>query len=176
MRLSYTGRLDAAWCSESLEHGTGWDSRCRFLDFLEVWWLPISRRMGRLVPAIGPMIRSRARFAKGSKHDGTTLFPITPYSQYRSLSDEDLASVVVYVRSVAPVRNALSPSRVNFPVNLLVQGAPKPVTKPVSGPAADPVSRGKYLVNLGCGCHNMVAKLPYGGGEVLAGPWGWPQA
>ena len=28
------------------------------------------------------------------------------------------------------------------------------------------------MVNLGCGCHNTLGKLPYGGGEVLAGPWG----
>jgi len=109
---------------------------------------------------------------EGIKHDGTALFPIMPYSQYRDLSDEDLASVVVYVRSLAPVRNALPPSRINFPVNLLVQNAPEPVTKPVAEPTADPVSRGKYMVNLGCGCHNTVGKLPYGGGEVLAGPWG----
>lgn len=109
---------------------------------------------------------------EGIKHDGTTLFPIMPYSQYRDLSDEDLASVVVYLRSLPPVRNALPPMKVNFPVNLLVQSAPEPVTKPVSGPTADPVSRGKYMVRLGCGCHNTIGKLPYGGGELLAGPWG----
>lgn len=109
---------------------------------------------------------------EGIKHDGTTLFPIMPYAQYRDLSDEDLASVVVYVRSIAPVRNSLPQSKINFPVNLLVQSGPEPVTKPVSGPTAEPVSRGKYLVNLGCGCHNTVSKLPYGGGEALAGPWG----
>ena len=109
---------------------------------------------------------------EGIKHDGTTLFPIMPYAQYRDLSDEDLASVVVYVRSLLPVRNGLPPMKVNFPVNLLVQSAPEPVTKPVSGPPADQVSRGKYMVNLGCGCHNTVPKLSYAGGEVLAGPWG----
>jgi hypothetical protein len=109
---------------------------------------------------------------EGIKHDGTTLFPMMPYAQYRDLSDEDLASVVVYLRSLPPVRNALPPMKVNFPVNLLVQSAPEPVTKPVPGPAGDPISRGKYMVNLGCGCHNTIAKLPYAGGEVLAGPWG----
>src|SRR5579885_2560576 len=31
---------------------------------------------------------------EGIKHDDTTLFPIMPYTQYRNLSDEDLASVV----------------------------------------------------------------------------------
>jgi hypothetical protein len=109
---------------------------------------------------------------EGIRHDGTTIFPLMPYSLYRNMSDEDLASVVVFLRSLPPVRNPLPPSKINFPVNLLVQGIPKPVTQPVPGPAADPVSRGKYMVNMGCGCHNAVPKLPFAGGEPLAGPWG----
>ena len=109
---------------------------------------------------------------EGIKHDGTTIFALMPYFDFKSLSDEDLASVVVYVRSVAPVRNALPPSKINFPVNLLVQGVPKPVTAPVPGPANDQLAHGKYLVKLGCGCHNAVDKMPYAGGEALGGPWG----
>jgi hypothetical protein len=80
--------------------------------------------------------------------------------------------VVVYVRSVAPVRQLQPRSKINFPVNLLVQGVPEPVTTHVLPPAAEPLARGKYLVSVGCGCHNAVDKLPYGGGEVLGGPWG----
>jgi len=109
---------------------------------------------------------------EGIRHDGTTIFPLMPYALYRNMSDEDVASVVVYVRSLPPVRNRLPPSKINFPVNLLVQGVPKPVSEPVPGPAADPVSRAKYMVNLGCGCHNTVRALPFAGGEFLAGPWG----
>ena len=108
----------------------------------------------------------------GIKHDGSMIFPLMPYLDYRELSDEDLASVVVYVRSVIPVRNSLPQSKINFPVNLLVRGVPKPMREPVSTPANDSVSRGKYLVKLGCGCHNVVEKIPYGGGESLGGPWG----
>ena len=109
---------------------------------------------------------------EGIKHDDTTIFPMMPYSAYKDLSDEDLASVVVYVRSLTPVRNQLKPTKINFPVNYLVRSAPEPVTAPVSGPAADPVARGKYMVHMGCGCHSMVEKIPFGGGELLAGPWG----
>ena len=109
---------------------------------------------------------------EGIKHDDTTLFPLMPYLDYKTLSDEDLASVVVYVRSVPPIKNPLPQSKVNFPVNLLVRGVPAPITAPVPPPAGDPISRGKYMVKLGCGCHNAVPKLPYGGGEALGGPWG----
>jgi hypothetical protein len=110
---------------------------------------------------------------EGIKHDDTTLFPMMPYPLYRNLSDEDLASVVVYLRSLPPVRNSLAPTKVNFPINYLVRGVPQPITKPVPEPNnSDPLARGKYLVTLGCGCHDAKKTLPNAGGEALRGPWG----
>jgi mono/diheme cytochrome c family protein len=110
---------------------------------------------------------------EGIKHDDATLFPLMPYMLYKGLSDEDLASVVVYLRSVPPVRNPLPVSKINFPVNYLVRGVPQPITEAVHGPdPVDLLARGKYLVILGCGCHDAKKNLPFAGGEVLAGPWG----
>jgi len=81
--------------------------------------------------------------------------------------------VLVYLRSMPAVRNPLPPMKVNFPVNRLVNGVPKPILEPVHAPnLSDPLARGKYLVTIGCGCHDAVDKLPYGGGEKLVGPWG----
>ena len=117
---------------------------------------------------------------EGVAHDGRTIFPMMPYEGYRKLSDEDVASIVVYVRSVTPVRNPLPPTKVDFPVNYLIRGVPQPLTSPVSGPnpQASPAERGKYLVSVGCGCHiatdrkGPIRGLEYGGGEHLEGPWG----
>jgi mono/diheme cytochrome c family protein len=117
---------------------------------------------------------------EGIGHDGRTLFPMMPYQAYRTLSDEDLASILVYLRSIAPVRNPLPPTRVNFPVNYLIRGVPQPVTSPVRGPGpqSSAVERGKYLAAVGCGCHvptnpkGPIPGLTYGGGEILKGPWG----
>ena len=110
---------------------------------------------------------------EGIKHDDTTLFPMMPYGDFKNLSDEDLASVVVYLRSIPPVKNPLPPLKVNFPVNYLVRAVPEPITQPVHGPnMSDPIARGKYYVTMGCGCHNPIEKLAYGGGEHLQGPWG----
>jgi hypothetical protein len=110
---------------------------------------------------------------EGIKHDDSTLFPMMPYETFKNLSDEDLASVVVYLRSVTPVRNPLPHMHINFPVNYLVRSAPQPITEPVHGPdSSNAVARGKYFVTLGCGCHRAIESLPYGGGEHLKGPWG----
>ena len=110
---------------------------------------------------------------EGIKHDDSILFPMMPYSEYKTLSDEDVASVVGYLRSLAPVRNPLPLSRINFPVNYLVRSAAEPVVDRVSGPdPSNVVARGKYMVHLGCGCHNVSDKLGYAGGDHLVGPWG----
>lgn len=117
---------------------------------------------------------------EGIGHDGRTIFPMMPYAAYRTISDEDVASIVVYLRSIPPVHNPLPPTRVNFPVNYLIRNAPQPLSVPVSGPGpqATPVERGKYLVAIGCGCHTPTDRkgpirgLEHGGGEVLNGPWG----
>lgn len=117
---------------------------------------------------------------EGIGHDGRTIFPMMPYGAYRSMSDEDLASVVVYIRSVPPVKNPLPPTQVDFPVNYLIRAVPEPLTTPVNGPGsqASQVERGRYLTAIGCGCHvatnhkGPIRGLEYGGGEVLSGPWG----
>lgn len=110
---------------------------------------------------------------EGVKHDDTVLFPMMPYSEYKDLADEDLAAVVVYLRSLTPVRNPLPATQINFPVKYLVRSAAEPVLDPVPGPdPSDKIARGKYLVRMGCGCHNVVDKLNYAGGDHLAGPWG----
>src|SRR5947209_808919 len=54
---------------------------------------------------------------EGVGHDGRALFPIMPYPYYRELSDEDLASVIVYIRSLPPVRNQLPTTKMPFPLN-----------------------------------------------------------
>jgi mono/diheme cytochrome c family protein len=53
---------------------------------------------------------------EGVGHDGRTLFPMMPYQDFRHMSDEDLASVVVYLRSLAPVHSQLSKTEIIFPV------------------------------------------------------------
>jgi hypothetical protein len=119
---------------------------------------------------------------EGIGHDGRTLFPIMPYAHYRTMPDEDLASVVVYLRSLPPVRNQLAKTEVIFPVKYLIRNAPEPITAPVPQPdLSDPVKRGAFLVNLvGCAdCHtpidshhNRIPGMDFGGGQIIALPSG----
>jgi len=53
---------------------------------------------------------------EGAGHDGRALFPMMPYENFRYLSDEDVASIVVFLRTLPPVRNPLPTTRLIFPV------------------------------------------------------------
>lgn len=118
---------------------------------------------------------------EGIGHDGRTLFPIMPYQNFRHMSDEDLASIVVYLRSLPPARHPLPRTEIIFPVKYLVRSAPEPITSPVSAPdPTDHMAWGKYLVTLGgCNdCHTVTDKgkplpgMELAGGAVFDGAWG----
>lgn len=117
---------------------------------------------------------------EGIGHDGRALF-FMPYPFFYHLSDEDLASVIVYIRSLEPVRNPLPPTEIDFPVKYLMRSGPEPLHAPVPPPdLSTPVNRGKYLVSIApcADCHTPLAKgqpnaaLPFAGGFPLNGPWG----
>jgi mono/diheme cytochrome c family protein len=114
---------------------------------------------------------------EGIGHDGRTLFPIMPYERFRHMSDEDLASIVVYLRSLPPIRNPLPASNVPFPVKYLINSVPEPVEAPVTSDLSTPAKRGHYRVEvLGvCAeCHttmdaqgNRVPNMDFAGGTAL---------
>ena len=64
---------------------------------------------------------------EGVDRKGKALFPMMPYKYFREMSDEDARSIVVYLRTLPPIRHAIAPREIDFPVNLLIKFAPKPV-------------------------------------------------
>ena len=118
---------------------------------------------------------------EGIGHDGRALFPIMPYSHYRQLSDEDLASVIVYLRTVPAVRNQLATTKMPFPLNFFMQNMPQPVDAAVPAPdQSTPVTRGNYLVRMGAceDCHTPQEKgqpmpgMDFAGGFLMHEPKG----
>ncbi len=119
---------------------------------------------------------------EGIGHDGRALFGILPFAHYRNMPDEDLASIIVYLRSLPAVKNVVPKTEIIFPVKYIIQNEPEPLTTPVPSPdVSDPVKRGKFLVNvIGCAdCHTPVdnhhAPIPgmeFSGGQVFQAPWG----
>jgi mono/diheme cytochrome c family protein len=97
------------------------------------------------------------------------------------MSDEDLASVIVYVRSVPAVRNQLPATKMPFPFSFSMQNMPQPVTAAVPAPdQSTPVKRGDYLVRMAAcaDCHTPQEKsqplpgMDFAGGFLLHEPKG----
>ena len=154
--------------------------------------MPIEELPGRIVPPnltpdpeTGSGKWTDDQFARaireGIGHDGRALFPMMPYQHFRAFPDEDIASLVVFIRSLPPVRNPLPKTEIIFPVKYLIRSVPEPLYAPVPAPdLSTPLKRGEYLVNLvGCmDCHTpqkqgqFMKGLDYAGGYILTGPWG----
>ena len=118
---------------------------------------------------------------EGIGHDGRALFPMMPYEDFRKMSDEDLTSIIVYLRSLPPVHSQLPKIEINFPVKYLIRSVPEPLTAPVASPDPnDRVKYGEYLVTIASceHCHTPqvrgqpVAGFEYAGGWLMRGPWG----
>ena len=112
---------------------------------------------------------------EGISHDGHLIDPtIMPYEFYRSMSDEDLASVIVYLRSIPPIRNAFPASRTSR--NIVAPYA-IPIYAPVPPPdLSTPIKRGAYLVRVGAcqWCHTLrdanrkpLPGLDFAGGDLI---------
>ena len=116
----------------------------------------------------------------GIGHDGRVLFPIMPYTGYRAMSDEDLAAVIAYIRSVPPVRNPIARIELPPPVKASLKAPPPVASVPAPDPST-PIQRGAYLVQIAActDCHTPLGKdmrprmdLGFAGGGVFKGPWG----
>jgi len=114
----------------------------------------------------------------GIGHDGRQLMDYMPYAFFRSMTDEDVASVIVYIRSVPAIRNPLPKTKMPFEVKLNLH--PEMELALPSG-ASEQIRRGWYLVRIAqCSdCHtsadekgNAQTSLMFGGGLRLVGAWG----
>lgn len=114
----------------------------------------------------------------GIGHDGRELSDFMPYAFFRSMTDEDVASVIVYVRSLPAVHNPLPKRNLPFPIKVNLHPEMEPALPP---DASEQVKQGWYLVRIaGCNdCHtpadengNAATNMMFGGGFRFTGPWG----
>jgi len=152
---------------------------------------------GRLVEqnaaftAVAPNITPASRIAgwsdaelarairEGLRPDGSLIGPPMPFTFYRGLGDDDLASIVMYLRTIPAVENDPGPSTYNIPLPPAYGPPVDSVTAPEPGVTAD---YGAYLA--GPVAHCLECHTPMGpqgpmidtdlgrGGFEFHGPWG----
>lgn len=93
----------------------------------------------------------------GVSKDGRALFPIMPYQRFALAEDEDLYSIISYIRTLEPVKYQVPPSESFFPMNFIINTIPSTPSPAPPIDRADPVSRGKNLVQLASciDCHTQ---------------------
>jgi len=112
----------------------------------------------------GELIRA---ITTGVSKDGTALFPIMPYQDFNYLRQEDLYSIVAYLRTLAPIPNNIPGRRLDFPMNFLVKTIPFANYTPGSPiDKSDTAAYGEYLTTIAScsGCHTQLDK-----GEPIKG-------
>jgi cytochrome c553 len=118
---------------------------------------------------------------EGIGHEGRILFPIMPYMSYRAISDEDLAAIVAYLRTLPPVSKPTQTPTIPDQVRKQLPHPP-PLPGPISAPnRTDRVKYGGYLAAVAAcvECHTPynekmepIMHLAWSGGFVMEGSWG----
>lgn len=88
----------------------------------------------------------------GVDKDDEPLFPLMPYLIYNELAESDVRAIVVYLRTLKPIKNDVQDARIDFPLNLIMRTFPKPYNPKQLPAISDTLARGKYLSTV-AGCH-----------------------
>ncbi|WP_367916323.1 cytochrome c [Leadbetterella sp. DM7] len=117
----------------------------------------------------------------GVNREGEALFPVMPFHLYSRLHDDDIHSIIAYLRTLPPIENTVPERTVDFPFNLILRTLP--IRKSPVGripPKSDPVAYGAYMTTAaGCiECHTpvkdgqLIEDQVFSGGREFAMPGG----
>jgi len=144
----------------------------------------LNRPWDQVIPNISPDVETGAgswkdedfvrALRQGIGHDGRTLYTMMPYRFFRQISDEDVSSIIVYIRSIPAVKNALPKTVLPDEVKEKLKPFPDPGRIPPPD-LSTPAKRGQYLVTVAqcSSCHTPrrdgqpIPGLEFAGGEIF---------
>lgn len=109
--------------------------------------------------------------AEGVNKDGQALFPLMPHPNYGNIEQEDIYSIIAYLRTLDPIEKEIPKREIFFPMNLILKTIPKEATHQMVKDTSDPVAWGKYLVtSASCSdCHSPMENGAFIPGLEFAG-------
>ena len=112
----------------------------------------------------------------GVRKSGKPIFPVMPYHSYGFADPEDIKSLIVYLRSLAPKDNIVPTSAADFPMNIILNTIPKKASPMTIPPASDTLAHGKYLLTIAScyDCHTPFDKGKFDDAYALAGGRSFP--
>ena len=112
----------------------------------------------------------------GVDKNGKAMFPIMPYPHFNMMSEEDILSIIAYIRTLKPIENNPPPTVLDPPMNFIVRTIPMKRTPQRDPDTSNTYEYGKYLVNAaGCSeCHTQQVKGKPLPGMDFAGGFAFP--
>lgn len=117
----------------------------------------------------------------GVSKDGRALFPVMPHPAYGQMDEEDILSIIAYVRSLKPVESIIPQPVSHFPMNFIINTIPKKASFKKMPDKQNVLAYGGYLVNAAscADCHsprddqgNKIDGMDFSGGEQFPLPDG----
>jgi len=107
----------------------------------------------------------------GVTREGKALFPLMPHASYGRMDQEDIKSIIAYLRSLKPISNEVPDSELEFPINFIVNTIPQKPNFQTRPDTTDQIAYGRYMVNAaGCAdCHTKREKGEHVAGMEFAG-------
>src|SRR5258708_2951520 len=117
----------------------------------------------------------------GVSWDGHALFPIMNYPAYGRMDQEDIFSIIAYLRTLSPIVHDVQATQLDFPLNFIVNTIPARAALSARPDSNNAAAYGKYLVTMAScvECHSKADKgkiiegTEFGGGRdfgVVNGP------
>ena len=102
----------------------------------------------------------------GVSKDGHALFPIMNYPAYGKMDQEDVFSIIAYIRTLPSVKNDVKATELDFPLNFIVNTIPAKATLMPKPDSNNAIAYGQYLVRTAScvECHSKADK-----GKIIAG-------
>ncbi|TGN17406.1 cytochrome C [Leptospira idonii] len=112
----------------------------------------------------------------GVSKNGRPLFPVMPYLNYGKMDSEDIDSIIVYLRSLEPIKKEIPQSESDFPMNLIIRTIPTKANFTQIPKPSDRLEYGKYLFTAAscADCHTKQEKGKPIEGMELAGGFEFP--
>lgn len=112
----------------------------------------------------------------GVSRDGHALFPIMNYPAYGKMDQEDVFSIIAYLRTLQPITHDVKATELDFPLNFIVNTIPAKATLMPAPDSNNAIAYGQYLVRTAScvECHSKADKgkiiegTEFGGGREFA--------
>ncbi|HMS64743.1 MAG TPA: cytochrome C [Ignavibacteria bacterium] len=110
----------------------------------------------------------------GIDKKGEALGPMMPYLYFRNMDEEDVKSIIVYIRSLPPIRNEVKEHKFNFPVNLIFRTLPTAPDFKKKPDENNTIALGEYYSGGCLSCHSPMEKGEFINDKLYSGGVEYP--